>query len=44
VLLAVPERHFPVSIVAGHGLLGATTLVLVLRSALSAQRSALGVG
>jgi hypothetical protein len=24
------ERHFPVPIVAGHGLLAATTLVLVL--------------
>lgn len=24
------ERHFPVAIVAGHGLLAATTLVLVL--------------
>lgn len=28
------ERHFPVAIVAGHGLLGATTLVLVLLAAL----------
>jgi len=29
------ERHFPVSIVAAHGLLAATTLVLVLLAALS---------
>ena len=28
------ERHFPVPIVFGHGLLAATTLVLVLLSAL----------
>jgi hypothetical protein len=28
------ERHFPVAIVAGHGLLAATTLVLVLLTAL----------
>jgi hypothetical protein len=27
---AAPERHFPVAVVAGHGLLAATTLVLVL--------------
>ncbi len=28
------ERHFPVAVVAAHGLLGATTLVLVLLTAL----------
>jgi hypothetical protein len=34
--LGVPaEKHFPVAIVAGHGLLAATTLVLVLLTALS---------
>lgn len=27
---APPEQHFPVAVVAGHGLLGAVTLVLVL--------------
>jgi hypothetical protein len=29
------ERHFPVPVVAGHGLLAATTLVLVLLAALN---------
>jgi hypothetical protein len=29
-----PERHFPVPVVAGHGLFAATTLVLVLLTAL----------
>jgi hypothetical protein len=31
-----PERHFPVPAVAGHGLLAATTLVIVFIAALSA--------
>jgi len=33
------ERHFPVAIVAGHGLLAATTLVLVLLAALGVGAS-----
>src|SRR5262245_14753168 len=33
-LSAPPEKHFPVAVVAGHGLLAATTLVLVLLTAL----------
>ena len=31
-----PERHFPVPVVAGHGLLAATTLVIVFIAALTA--------
>jgi hypothetical protein len=31
-----PEQHFPVAVVALHGLLAATTLVLVLLTALGA--------
>jgi hypothetical protein len=31
-----PERHFPVPAVAGHGLLAATTLVIVFIAALTA--------
>jgi hypothetical protein len=31
---AAPERHFPVPVVAGHGVFAATTLVLVLLAAL----------
>jgi hypothetical protein len=31
-----PERHFPVPTVAGHGLLAATTLVIVFIAALTA--------
>jgi hypothetical protein len=31
------ERHFPVAIVAGHGLLAATTLVVVLLAALGSS-------
>ncbi|MFE7957349.1 hypothetical protein [Streptomyces sp. NPDC057413] len=31
---APPERHLPVPVVAAHGVLGATTLVLVLLAAL----------
>ncbi|HEY3002762.1 MAG TPA: hypothetical protein VGJ44_10485 [Kribbellaceae bacterium] len=34
-----PERHFPVAIVAGHGLFAATTLVLVLLTALGVGES-----
>lgn len=30
-----PERHFPVAVVAAHGLVAATTLVLVLLAALN---------
>jgi hypothetical protein len=36
---AVPERHFPVAIVAGHGLLAATTLLLVLLAVLGVGAS-----
>jgi hypothetical protein len=31
-----PERHFPVPVVAGHGVLAATTLVIVFIAALTA--------
>ena len=31
---AAPERHFPIVLVAGHGLLAVTTLVLVFVSAI----------
>jgi len=38
--LAVPaERNFPIMVVAGHGLLAATTLVLVLLTALGVGAS-----
>jgi hypothetical protein len=32
--VAPPEQHFPVPVVAGHGLLAVVTLVLVLLTAL----------
>lgn len=31
---AAPERHFPIAVVAGHGLLAVTTLVLVFLTAI----------
>jgi hypothetical protein len=33
---AAPERHFPVPVVAGHGLLAVTTALLVLLAAIKA--------
>jgi hypothetical protein len=34
-----PERHFPLPVVVGHGILAVTTLVLVLLTVLGAGRS-----